>query len=124
MSETLRIDGTAASISETYNVNRPWVSGIIDLDHENTPLYITSTNLGAFNSSMGPRGEHIYLRRIGASAPFGSTIRDQLQTDLDYFVCAKEAIKTLQFTLVNARGAKVNLRGADWSFAIIFQPLR
>ena len=122
MSEALRIEGNAESISQIYNANRPWESGIIDIDHENQPLYITSTNMCMFNSSMGPRGEHIYLRRIGASAPFGSTLRDQLQTDLDYFVCAGEAIKTLHFRLVNARGATVNLNGSDWSFAVIFQP--
>ena len=123
MSEALRNEGIVSDIPQTYNANRPWVSGILDIDHENQPLYITSTNMCMFNSSMGPRGEHIYLRRIGASAPFGSTLRDQLQTDLDYFVCAREAIKTLHFRLVNARGATVNLNGADWSFAIIFQPL-
>ena len=100
------------------------MSGIIDIDHENQPLYTTTSNMCMFDSSIGPRGEHIYLRRIGASPPFGSTLRDQLQTDMDYFVCARDAIKTLHFRLVNARGATVDLNGGDLSFAVIFSAVK
>jgi hypothetical protein len=87
------------------------------------PLYIVSPDICRFNSCQGPRGEHTILRRIGASASFGETLRDNLTTDLDYFIVASETLKTMRFKLVNGQGAVVPLHGAEWSFSIIFQPL-
>ena len=96
-----------------FNDNRPWVSNVLDLTHDNLPLYIVSPDICRFNSSQGPRGEHIILRRVGATAELGETIRDNLTNDLDYFIVGSEALKTMRFRLVNARGDVVPLNGAD-----------
>ena len=87
------------------------------------PLYIMSPDICRFNSSQGPCGEHIILRRLGATAPFGETIRCNLTTDLDYFIVASDTLKTLRFQLLNAQGNVMPMHGAEWSFSIIFQPL-
>ena len=76
-----------------HNINQPWTSGVLDLSGENCPIYIPSAQLSNFGSSLGPRGYHIYINRIGATAPFGSTIRDVLQNELQYFVATQETIK-------------------------------
>ena len=116
-------DATIPEAFPVYNANRPWTSEVLDLTLDNMPLYIVSPDICRFNSSQGPRGEHTILRRLGSSAGFGETIRDNLTTDLDYFIVASETLKTMRFQLVNARGAVVPLHGSNWSFSMIFQPL-
>ncbi len=99
------------------------MSGVLDLAAENCPLYIASDALSGFGSSMGPQDEHTIIKRIGAVAPFGSTIRDSLMTELDYFVGARESLKRFDIRLVNARGHVVPLNGAEWSMSLVFQEL-
>jgi hypothetical protein len=124
LGETLRLHyDNPVGAYPLNNVNRPFESNVLDLAAENLPLYIVSPDICRFNSSQGPRGEHTILRRIGASASFGETLRDNLTTDLDYFIVASETLKTMRFKLVNGQGAVVPLHGAEWSFSIIFQPL-
>ena len=63
------------------------------------------------------------LRRIGAVEAFGDVIRDNLTTDLDYFIVASDTLKTMRFQLLNAQGGVMPMNGAEWSFSLIFQPL-
>ena len=122
LGEVLRIHYETSGYP-AFNANRPWHSNVLDLSNDNSPLYIVSPDIYRFNSSQGPRGEHIILRRVGATAAFGETIRNNLTNDLDYFTVAGETLKTIRFRLVNGNGAEVPLHGAEWSFSIIFQPL-
>ncbi len=120
INEILRLHDLDASY---FNVNNPYESSVIDLSGNNSPLYIASPDICRFNSSQGPRGEHTILRRIGATEAFGELIRDNLTTDLDYFIVASDTLKTLRFQLLDGQGNVMPMHGAEWSFSIIFQPL-
>ena len=103
-------------LTQTFETN------FLNLLGESVPLYITSPSLTSFGTSMGPRGEHIIVRKINAKAPFGQVIVDILHTDQDYFMCGGSTIKTIQINLVNSFGHKMNLQ-ADWSLSIVFQQM-
>jgi hypothetical protein len=81
-------------------------------------LYITSTNLGNFQS-MGPRGESTVLRKIMVNAGWGFSIIDKLAF-AEEMSCSKLSLSTLDFQLRDVRGNIVPLHGAHVSFTIKF----
>ena len=45
------------------------VSGFLNLLGESVPVYITCPTIGAFGTSMGPRGENIFIKKLNTKAP-------------------------------------------------------
>ena len=104
----------------------PFISGFLHLDSQSEPLYITSTNMTSFGSSLGPRGENIILRKISPDSNyggFGNLIIDHLQNDLDSFDCGGLILKTLKIRLTNSYGEVINLHGSNWSFSVVFKEI-
>jgi len=102
-------------------------SGFLNLHGRGEPLYLASPNLTSFGTSLGPRGEQTFLRKINPDPSyggFGHVIVDVLQNEQDYFVCGgSNIIKTLEIQLVNSYGEVVPLNGTNISFSIVFQDL-
>jgi hypothetical protein len=82
-------------------------------------LYITSTNLGNFQS-MGPRGESTVLRKVMVNVAWGFSIIDKESYATDFLSCSKISLSTLDFQLRDVRGNIVPLHGANMSFSIRF----
>ena len=114
-------NGTA---NPTMVNNGPFVSGFLHLDATSEPLYITSTNMTSFGSSLGPQGENIILRKINPDSNYGgfaNLIIDHLQNDLDCVDCGGVVLKTLRIKLTNSYGELINLHGSNWSFSVVFK---
>ena len=90
-------------------------------------MFLASPNLTSFGTSLGPRGEQTFLRKINPDPSYGGighAIVDVLQNEQDYFVAGGSSLKTLQFRLVNSHGETIDLRGGHLSFSIMFQDLQ
>ena len=86
------------------------------------PIYITCPSIGAFGTSMGPRGENIFIKKLNTKAPFGQVIIDNAHHEQDYFVCGGTTLKTLSIRLVNSYGHTLPIQ-QDWSMSIVFTQL-
>jgi hypothetical protein len=82
-------------------------------------LYLTSSNLGSFNS-LGPRGESDILRAIYLDNPFGSFISDRLTSPFEHIDVGGQQLQSLRFRLTDGNGRVVDMKGRSIAFSIIF----
>ena len=78
--------------------------------------------MSAFGTSMGPRGENTFIKKINTKAPFGEVILDNLHNDQDYFLAGGDTLKMIKIRLVNSFGHTIPIQ-QDWSFSLVFQQI-
>ena len=104
--------------SPYYNYNNAFTSNFDNLNSIRN-LYITSSNLGNFNS-IGANGERTILRKVPVDSDFNYMIFNNQITGLDYINVSKQTLKTINFKIQTVDGKVVPLHGANVSFSIIF----
>ena len=103
--ETMTLAGTHA------------LSGMINVQPHST-LFLCSSDFGGLAGSLGPRGETNIIRRIVIDKPFGTTVHDLHGLMVDYVNCSGHQLNTLSFSLRDAYGNLVDLKGHNYSFSI------
>jgi len=93
------------------------LGGMVNLHAHNT-LFLCSSDFGGLAGSLGPRGETNIIRRVVIDRPFGSTVHDLHGLNVDYVNCSGHQLNTLSFSLRDAYGNLVDLRGHNFSFSI------
>ena len=114
--------GAQPTMSLGPAISATLVTGFLNLLGESVPIYITCPSIGAFGTSMGPRGENIFIKKLNTKAPFGEVIIDNAHHEQDYFVCGGTTLKTLSIRLVNPYGHTLPIQ-QDWSMSIVFTQL-
>ena len=93
------------------------LSGMINVQPHST-LFLCSTDFGGLGGSLGPRGETNIVRRIVVDKGFGQIVHDMHATMTDYVNCSGHQLNTVSFSLRDAYGALVDLKGHNFSFSI------
>jgi len=109
--------GNLTGSSPLYGPNYPFVSGFLQLTHND--VYITSPNLGTY-TTLGPRGEMNILRKVPVTSAYGYLIVDQSTSNHAYLDCSEQTLNTLEFEIRDVTGKVVNLHGHHVSFALVF----
>ena len=86
-------------------------------------IYITSPNLGAFDT-LGPRGEQNIVKKIPVSADWGYVIFDSVVSEHDYIDVSKGYFKTIELVLRDVRGNVIDLNSSHWSLSIVFSMMK
>ena len=104
--------------SPYYNYNNAFTSNHLNLNSIRN-LYITSSNLGNYNS-IGANSERTIIKKVPVDADFNHMIFNNQITGLDYIDVSKQTLKTINFKIQTVDGKTVPLHGAHVSFSIIF----
>ena len=104
--------------SPYYNVACFFKSHFVNLNSIRK-LYITSSNLGNYNS-IGANSERTIIKKVPVDVDFNYMIHNNQITGLDYIDVSKQTLKTINFRIVTVDGKTVPLHGAHVSFSIIF----
>ena len=104
--------------SPYYNYNNALTSNHLNLNSIRN-LYITSSNLGNYNS-IGANSERTIIKKVPVDADFNHMIFNNQITGLDYIDVSKQTLKTINFKIQTVDGKTVPLHGAHVSFSIIF----
>ena len=104
--------------SPYYNVAYSFTSNFVNLNSIRN-LYITSSNLGNYNS-IGANSERTIIKKVPVDADFNYMIHNNQITGLDYIDVSKQTLKTINFKIVTVDGKTVPLHGAHVSFSVIF----
>ena len=104
--------------SPYYNYNNAFASNFVNLNSIRN-LYITSSNLGNYNS-IGANSERTIIKKVPVDADFNHMIFNNQITGLDYIDVSKQTLKTINFRIVTVDGKTVPLHGAHVSFSLIF----
>jgi len=104
--------------SPYYNIAYPFTSNFVNLNSIRN-LYITSSNLGNYNS-IGANSERTIIKKVPVDADFNHMIFNNQITGLDYIDVSKQTLKTINFKIQTVDGKTVPLHGAHVSFSIIF----
>jgi len=107
--------------SPYYNVAYSFTSNFVNLNSIRN-LYITSSNLGNYNS-IGANSERTIIKKVPVDVDFNYMIHNNQITGLDYIDVSKQTLKTVNFRIVTVDGKTVPLHGAHVSFSIIFDLL-
>ena len=86
-------------------------------------IYITSPNLGAFDT-LGPRGEQNIVKKIPVSADWGYVIFDSVVSEHDYIDVSKGYYKTIELVLRDVKGNVIDLNSSHWSLSIVFSMMK
>lgn len=100
-------------------VNATLNTGFVNLNHINN-VYITSPNLGSFNTIFAGRGDNNIVKKVPVLVNYGYMIVDQVMSTNDYLDCSKQTLQTIEFHLKTAKGDYIPLHGAHVSFSIVF----
>ena len=104
--------------SPYYNNAYSFTSNFVNLNSIRN-LYITSSNLGNYNS-IGANSERTIIKKVPVDADFNYMIHNNQITGLDYIDVSRQTLKTISFRIVTVDGKTVPLHGAHVSFSIIF----
>ena len=104
--------------SPYYNIANSFTSNFVNLNSIRN-LYITSSNLGNYNS-IGANSERTIIKKVPVDADFNHMIFNNQITGLDYIDVSKQTLKTINFKIQTVDGKTVPLHGAHVSFSIIF----
>ena len=104
--------------SPYYNYNTMFKSNHLNLNSIRN-LYITSSNLGNYNS-IGANSERTIIKKVPVDADFNHMIFNNQITGLDYIDVSKQTLKTINFKIQTVDGKTVPLHGAHVSFSVIF----
>ena len=107
--------------SPYYNIAYPFTSNFVNLNSIRN-LYITSSNLGNYNS-IGANSERTIIKKVPVDVDFNHMIFNNQITGLDYIDVSKQTLKTINFKIQTVDGKTVPLHGAHVSFSIIFDLL-
>jgi len=86
-------------------------------------IYITSPNLGAFDT-LGPRGEQNIVKKVPVSSDWGYVIFDSVVSEHDYIDVSKGYFKTIELVLRDVRGNVIDLNKSHWSLSIVFSMMK
>ena len=118
MNDVIKVTGTT-----TYSqVGGTVETGFINLRSIHN-IYITSPNLGAFDT-LGPRGEQNIIKKVPVSSDWGYVIFDSVVSEHDYIDVSKGYFKTIELALRDVRGNVIDLNKAHWSVSIVFSMLK
>ena len=104
--------------SPLYNFNNSFTSNFVNLNSIRN-LYITSSNLGNYNS-IGANSERTIIKKVPVDVDFNHMIFNSQITGLDYIDVSRQTLKTINFKIVTVDGKTVPLHGAHVSFSLIF----
>ena len=104
--------------SPYYTYNHSFTSNFVNLNSIRN-LYITSSNLGNYNS-IGANSERTIIKKVPVDADFNHMVFNNQITGLDYIDVSKQTLKTVNFKIVTVDGKTVPLHGAHVSFSLIF----
>ncbi len=104
--------------SPYYNIAYFFTSNFVNLNSIRN-LYITSSNLGNYNS-IGADSERTIIKKVPVDVDFNYMIHNNQITGLDFIDVRKQTLKTINFKIVTVDGKTVPLHGAHVSFSIIF----
>jgi hypothetical protein len=107
----------ATGTSPLYGPNYPFVSGFLQLTHND--VFITSPNLGTY-TTLGPRGETNILRKVPVTSTYGYLVVDQWTSNHSYLDCSEQTLNILEFEIRDVTGQVVDLHGHHVSFALVF----
>ena len=108
--------------SQANHNGAPFVSGYIDLFPIRN-LYITSNNLGNFNT-MSVSGESGIVKKVPVTSGYNEMIFDQVVLGSDYLDCSRQTLKRLEFKLKDVFGNIIDLNGNHWSCSIVFSKMQ
>jgi len=86
--------------------------------HPINNIYITSPNLGSFDT-LSPFSNNV-IKKVPINVPYGYMIIDQNSTNNDFLNCSKQTTRTIEFHIKDSRGRYVNMHGMNISFSIVF----
>ena len=104
--------------SPYYNNAYSFTSNFVNLNSIRN-LYITSSNLGNYNS-IGANSERTIIKKVPVDVDFNYMIHNNQITGLDYIDVSKQTLKTISFKIQTVDGKTVPLHGAHVSFSVIF----
>ena len=104
--------------SQYYNYNNAFTSNFVNLNSIRN-LYITSSNLGNYNS-FGANSERTIIKKVPVDVDFNHMIFNNQITGLDYIDVSRQTLKTVNFRIQTVDGKTVPLHGAHVSFSLIF----
>ena len=96
-----------------------WSSGFLNLNWINN-VYITSPNLGSFDTIFAGRGDNNIIKKTPISANYGFMNVDQTVAPNDFLDCSKQCLQTLEFHIKTSKGLYIPFHGAHVSFSISF----
>lgn len=100
-----------------YNQSIPFKCEFLNL-HPINNIYITSPNLGSFDT-LAAFSNNI-IKKVPVLSNYGFMIIDQFMTNNDFLDCSRQTIKTLEFHLRDGRGRLINMHGCHCTFSIVF----
>ena len=103
-------DGSSVQFYSSGFLNLNWINNV----------YITSPNLGSFNTIFAGRGDNNIVKKVPVLVNYGYMIVDQVMSTNDYLDCSKQTLQTIEFHLKAAKGDYIPLHGAHVSFFIVF----
>ena len=83
-------------------------TGFVNLDHINN-VYITSPNLGAFDT-LATFSNNV-IKKVPVNAQYGFMVVDQVMSTNDFLNCSRQTLRTLEFHLRDGRGREIDLQG-------------
>ena len=104
--------------SPYYTFNHSFTSNFVNLNSIRN-LYITSSNLGNYNS-FGANSERTIIKKVPVDVDFNHMIFNNQITGLDYIDVSRQTLKTVNFRIQTVDGKTVPLHGAHVSFSLIF----
>lgn len=113
------IINNTVSTDTLIDTSRYYSTGFLRLNWLNN-IYITSPNLGSFDTIFAGRGDNNIVKKVPVMVNYGFMVIDQMMSTNDFLDCSKQTIQTLEFHLKTASGKYVPLHGAHVSFSLVF----
>ena len=106
------------SVSLVNSDISPYESGYLNLQSIRN-IYIHSANLGNYKN-FGPGAQRTSIKKVPVVANFNEMIFDNVLISYDFIDVSHSTLKTIEFSIKDARGNYIPLRGANLSFSIVF----
>ena len=99
------------------DIDTTLATGFVNLNHINN-VYITSPNLGSFDS-LATFSNNV-IKKVPVNASYGYMVVDQVMSTNDFLNCSRQTLRTLEFHLRDGRGREIDLKGMYITFSIVF----
>ena len=103
------------------SISSNYVSGYINLSTiRNIYIYISSANLGGFNTiNIGGNNNNI-IKKVPIRANFNEIVFDECVLGIDFIDVSKQSLSRIELKLTDHDNNVINLNGNHWSCSLIF----
>jgi hypothetical protein len=100
---------------------KEYSSGFLSLNWISN-IYISSPNLGTFNTIFAGRGrgENNIVKKVPVNAGYGFQIIDSFISTNEFLNCSRQTLQTIEIHLKTGKGLYVPLHGAHVSLSLVF----